>query len=420
MKMTEMQKRAHDLQKQAVETDYAGLVKLANYTDRAGVVFTDKIFGNSFFEIDDLPYVADILSSNGPRCRNVQLGEALFGGSSGYKNDPEAVSPSRRSLATGSALVSDCSAWKVSAEEFEYWFEREEVGAVTSRCGNLEVILMLGSAPYDNRFSESLHQTGMDPAALETYRFASKLHNNDNLTSYHGVYIHAAHGYKAMGAEGIRKVAEEERDAAVHFAENLKIKYGIESKMVSIGSTPTCSFPPLNGLVGITEIHAGNYLVYDTMQACEIGSVTGSVGVSVFENHDEVGFVAPKLGKSFLKAVDSIAMRVKVQVIGICEQRNALLIDCGWTGLSVQGANRGFGEIISHPELKILNLKQETGEVGSVFSNKELDFGRYPIGTVLTLLPYHACAVGHQYGRIYAENEFGQITGCWKRCPIGR
>ena len=35
----------------------------------------------------------------------------------------------------------------------------------------------------------------------------------------------------------------------------------------------------------------------------------------------------------------------------------------GWTGMSAQGAEVGYGRILSHPELKIQALKQETGEI---------------------------------------------------------
>ncbi len=91
---------------------------------------------------------------------------------------------------------------------------------------------------------------------------------------------------------------------------------------VGVGSTPTCSCPPEH-LRGVTEMHPGNYLLYDSMQAT-IGSC-------------EVG---------------DIAVVVNTRVIGRYPSRNELVVDLGWTGILGQGAEAGFGMIIDHPELK--------------------------------------------------------------------
>jgi D-serine deaminase-like pyridoxal phosphate-dependent protein len=60
----------------------------------------------------------------------------------------------------------------------------------------------------------------------------------------------------------------------------LKDEVGLDVKETSIGSTPSLS-NPLEGYQGITELHPGNYIFFDAMQA-ELGSC----------NYDDVaGFV---------------------------------------------------------------------------------------------------------------------------------
>lgn len=52
-------------------------------------------------------------------------------------------------------------------------------------------------------------------------------------------------------------------------------------------------------------------------------------------------------------------MRVVMRVIGAYEKKNLLLVDMGWTACSKQGEEKNFGRIEDHPELKVVNLKQE-------------------------------------------------------------
>ncbi len=59
-------------------------------------------------------------------------------------------------------------------------------------------------------------------------------------------------------------------------------------------------------------------------------------------------------------AVRDVAVRVLTRVVGHYPASNTLLIDCGWTGCSAQGAATGYGGFPEHPELRIVNLKQVT------------------------------------------------------------
>lgn len=251
-----------------------------------------------------------------------------------------------------------------------------------------------------------MHQVGLNPYADSTLSFAKKIQASP-FCFLGGIYIHAAHSYSSSNAEECSKASAEERDSANFFYKKLRSEKVIhievteedsDSKktkfIVGIGSTPTVSQPPTDGkgfTGGITELHAGNYLCFDTMQ----------VGIG-----------------SCNSVENDCALRVKCRIISKSEHSNRLLIDLGWTGCSTQGNNVGFGKIVSHPELKVLSLKQETGEVGPLKDGEKLNFSKYKVGEVIELVSFHSCAVAHQYTKLFVEDP--RIEGLkveeWERC----
>ena len=108
--------------------------------------------------------------------------------------------------------------------------------------------------------------------------------------------------------------------------------------------------------------------------------------------------------------------QVLTRVVGQYPKSNVLLIDCGWTGASAQGKDAGFGGIDGHPELRIVTFKQECGEVTSAHGGP-LDFDRYPIGSILAIIPYHSCASTHQHATVHVLADDGEtITDSWSIC----
>uniref|UniRef100_A0A7S2C2R7 D-serine dehydratase-like domain-containing protein n=1 Tax=Octactis speculum TaxID=3111310 RepID=A0A7S2C2R7_9STRA len=172
------------------------------------------------------------------------------------------------------------------------------------------------------------------------------------------------------------------RDAVVVLAKRLR-DAGIPCPDVGVGSTPTCSRPPTD-LEGVTEMHPGNYIFYDTAQLA-IGSCD---------------------------TVDDVAVRIATRVVGHYPP-STLLIDMGWTA---QGGGQGkeayYGEFTNAPDLRIRQLKQEAGEVESR-EGGSIDFSKYPVGSILMFAPYHSCAAGHchqslkvvAHGKIVGELE---------------
>ncbi|XP_068197228.1 D-serine dehydratase isoform X2 [Antennarius striatus] len=197
-----------------------------------------------------------------------------------------------------------------------------------------------------------------------------------------GVYAHCGNTYYCKGVEQIQAVAQETTDLTLQFMEKLKA-VGITCKS-SIGSTPSCSHP-VKDMSRLSEVHPGNYVFYD-MQQSLIGSCS----------------------------LEDVAVRVLTRVIGHCPHRNQLLIDCGWCGLSQDGSGKlptGYAVIEGHPNLKLASMTQEHGRVEPL--SGALDFGRYPLGALLQLIPYHACATAMMHP-VYHVHSGGRLLGQWR------
>eukprot|EP00095_Tigriopus_kingsejongensis_P008747 maker-scaffold92_size382268-snap-gene-1.18 protein:Tk08747 transcript:maker-scaffold92_size382268-snap-gene-1.18-mRNA-1 annotation:"d-serine dehydratase-like" len=164
--------------------------------------------------------------------------------------------------------------------------------------------------------------------------------------------------------------------------------HGIQVETVGIGSTPSCSHtgPSLGGL---TEIHPGNYVFYDAQQM--------------------------KLGSC---QANQVAGKVLTRVIGHSLRRNQLIVDCGFLGLTKQGfedLGRSFALIEGHPNLKLCDMTQEIGKVESQGDDPNINFRLFPIGSLLTLIPYHSCATAAMYP-VYYVHQSGTVKEEWKPC----
>lgn len=222
---------------------------------------------------------------------------------------------------------------------------------------------------------------GVDPDAEASLELARRIAEAPS-ASFAGIYTHGGHSYGATSVEEVVAIAVAERDAVVRFSKRLRAA-GVACAMVGVGSTPTCSNPPKD-LEGVTEMHPGNYLYYDMMQV--------------------------KLGSC---SIGDVAVRVCTRVIGQYPERNMLLVDMGWTALSMQGAEHDYGAIDGHPELRVKKLKQEAGEVGTA-DGSPIDFSKHPVGSVLQILPWHSCAATHQHTATHLLED-GELRGQWKQ-----
>jgi D-serine deaminase-like pyridoxal phosphate-dependent protein len=191
-----------------------------------------------------------------------------------------------------------------------------------------------------------------------------------------GVMTHAGASYDCRGADAIAALAAQERDAVVAAAATLR-GAGHACPTVSVGSTPTALFA--RDLAGVTEVRAGVYVFMDLVMA--------GLGVC---------------------AVDDVALSVLVSVIGHQQRKGWLLTDGGWMALSRDrgtaghAVDQGYGvvcDVDGAPieDLVVTGANQEHGIVARR-GGGPIDAARFPVGTLLRVLPNHACATAAQHG----------------------
>lgn len=237
------------------------------------------------------------------------------------------------------------------------------------------------------------HRSGTEPASDDLAAIAAEIDTRSPHLELTGVMTHAGHSYAFGDSAPIRALAEVERHAAVASAELLRT-YGYSCPVVSVGSTPTVLFA--EHLQGVTEVRAGIYLFGDLAQL--------SRGVC---------------------ATEDIAVSVLATVIG--HQRRgsspSLILDAGALALSKDvGANRfmpsaGYGLVCDATTLEPLDslaVVTVHQEHGGVPVPDQSWFERLPIGSVVRILPNHACLTCAAYA-VYDVLRSGELTEEWRR-----
>jgi D-serine deaminase-like pyridoxal phosphate-dependent protein len=236
------------------------------------------------------------------------------------------------------------------------------------------------------------HRAGVapdDPLLIEIGRF---LHHEKG-AELKGVMTHAGAAYDCGTTTEIRKVAAQEREAAVKCAGRLR-QAGLPCPIISIGSTPTAWFA--EDFSGITEVRAGVYLFQDLVIA----------GLNVCK-------------------VEDIAVSVLASVIGHQKQKGWVLIDAGWMALSRdrgtahQAVDQGYG-LVCRLDGRPLNdfiVSATNQEHGIIIKRggRGLDFKDFPIGSFVRILPNHACATAAMFDRYQVVNGTTEIIDTWQR-----
>lgn len=236
------------------------------------------------------------------------------------------------------------------------------------------------------------HRSGVtpnDPALLEIGR----LLDGESGATLAGVLTHAGESYQCRSPDGIRDAARQERDTAVECAETLR-RNDLPCPIVSVGSTPTATFA--DDLTGVTEVRAGVYMFQDLMMA--------GLGVCT---------------------VNDIAISVLTSVIGHQKQKGWVMTDAGWTALSrdrgtaTQVTDQGYGlvcDVSGKPlaDVIVSSTSQEHGIV-SARNGAQLDFTQFAVGTMLRILPNHACATGAMHSRYHVTDGSTEVVDTWDR-----
>ncbi len=217
---------------------------------------------------------------------------------------------------------------------------------------------------------------------------------------------HAGASYELDTEAALVRMAEQERSRCVDAARRLR-EAGYACPIVSVGSTPTALSAV--SLDGVTELRAGVYVFFDLVMA--------NVGVC---------------------ALDDIALSVLTSVIGHQPAKGWAIVDAGWMAMSrdrgthSQGRDYGYGQVCdAHGKpidgLVLRAANQEHGIVGFAEAGAQAQGGDadeaggkedirrlLPVGTLLRILPNHACATATQFDRYHLLDEAGGID-VWPR-----
>jgi D-serine deaminase-like pyridoxal phosphate-dependent protein len=208
-----------------------------------------------------------------------------------------------------------------------------------------------------------------------------------------GVMTHAGESYSARSIAELEAFAEQERLAVVTAAQHLRAA-GLPCPVISVGSTPTAHFA--RNLDGVTEVRAGVFTFFDLVMA--------GIGVCT---------------------LDDLALSVLTTVIGHQADKGWVLCDAGWMALSRdrgtqgQAVDQGYGVVCDadgrpYDNLIVEAANQEHGIIalrpGSVEPLPDL-----PVGTVLRILPNHACATGAQFDAYTVLPADGGPLAVWPR-----
>ena len=208
-----------------------------------------------------------------------------------------------------------------------------------------------------------------------------------------GVLTHLGASYEARSRAALQAAAEQERAGAVLAAGHLRAA-GHAAPVVSVGSTPTALFA--QALPGVTELRAGVYVFQDLVMA-------------------GLGVCAPQ----------DIAVSVLTSVIGHQRSKGWTLVDAGWMALSRdrgtagQPVDQGYG-LVCAADGRLLDdyivaaVNQEHGTITHRSGNPALGL-HLPVGTLLRILPNHACATCAQFDAYQVINAANQVQARWPR-----
>ncbi|WP_437343844.1 DSD1 family PLP-dependent enzyme [Pandoraea cepalis] len=223
------------------------------------------------------------------------------------------------------------------------------------------------------------HRSGIAPEDDALLDVARVLHEGG--ATLGGVMTHAGSSYDVDTPEALAAIAEQERAGCVRAATRLR-DAGLPCPVVSVGSTPTALTAA--HLDGVTEVRAGVYVFFDL--------VMHNIGVCT---------------------TDELALSVLTTVIGHQPEKGWAIVDAGWMAMSrdrgtqKQKRDFGYGQVCRIdgsllPGYQLSGANQEHGILSREGAPDPDIVARFPIGTLLRILPNHACATGAQFPEYHA------------------
>lgn len=236
------------------------------------------------------------------------------------------------------------------------------------------------------------HRTGLRPGEARLIDIAARVASSGRLILA-GVMAHGGESYASRSLAEIEAMAEQERRITVAAAEAIRAA-GLPCPVVSVGSTPTARFGA--SYAGVDEVRAGVYMFQDVFQA-------------------NLGVCPP----------EAIALSVLACVVSHAPHLNRLVIDAGGMALSkdrscaIQENDCGYGFLADSagallPDLFVKGVSQEHGYV-TTRDGSPVDFARFPVGSLLRVLPNHACMTAAAYDAYRVVSPDGGAEAVWPR-----
>jgi D-serine deaminase-like pyridoxal phosphate-dependent protein len=238
------------------------------------------------------------------------------------------------------------------------------------------------------------HRSGVRPGDAVIVEIAKAL---DSHCELRGVMTHAGASYASYSTQAKIDMAEQERAGAVRSAQQLR-DAGFAAPIVSVGSSPTAHFA--QSLEGVTEVRAGVFVFFDLVMA----------GLNVC-------------------STDDIALSVLASVIGHQKEKGWIIVDAGWMAMSrdrgtaKQPVDQGYGLVCDAqgqviPDLLMVDANQEHGILAlrsGVGAGSSARLPDLPVGSLVRILPNHACATGAQHDSYVVTQEADPQLQHWQR-----
>ena len=243
---------------------------------------------------------------------------------------------------------------------------------------------------------------GVQPDSRQLLEIGKLIKSSESI-EFCGLMTHAGQSYHCRSVSEIISVAEQERMAIITANTRLKNELDLNSKILSVGSTPTATFA--ESFDGLTETRPGVYMFHDIDQYF-IGSCQ----------------------------LEDIAVSVLTTVIGHNKAANRLLIDAGALALSKDISASEFSNVTGYgwvadiegeriQNTYVESVHQEHGLialVGNKTSSRSLDearfdFERFPVGMRLRILPIHACMTVAAFSHYHVHDNDNNLLANWSR-----
>ncbi|MGH7530887.1 MAG: alanine racemase [Gemmatimonadales bacterium] len=228
------------------------------------------------------------------------------------------------------------------------------------------------------------HRAGVDPASRSALEVARELGAERGIT-FDGILSHSGHAYRTRNKAEAARVAEQERQVMVWFAELLR-RDGLPVRHVSVGSTP--AMVAAKDLTGVTEARPGNYIFYDRTMVL-------------------IGCCTP----------DDVGVTVLATVVSHQPGASHFIVDAGALSLSKDTGPAHLdrpvvlGEVRGHPELTVASVSQEHGIIRAA-GPAALE-GKFTVGTRIEIVPNHSCLTVAHFDE-YVVVEDGRAGDRWR------